>query len=541
MTAASNGRVSAPARGRAWGTVAAIAAASLAVRLAFAASLGIFQDEALYWWCAQDNAASFCPSPPAVPLMVRWGEAALGPGVLGVRAGSLLCGTAGIVLAAALAAEFYGHRAAAWAAALFAVCPLMAVVSSVATPEAPVVCLWLLFAWTAWRAARTDHMRWWVASGVVLAAGGYAKYMMALAAPCAFLALCASGRGRRLLGRPGPWVAAGLGLVLFGSVFVAWNARHGWAAVRFHLAARHTWTFSWARLGGYVLGHLGAISPVICVGVFAAFVGLWRSWRRSARRGDAWLLSFGLVPILFFLVPSLFTKRLLIRVHWDLIGYAVGIVALAGLIAGQEGGRRRRRLGVASVAAGALITVALFASSFWPALAVAAGTRPPTVKMLGWEELAARVREMEAGHGLRAGRWDEPRFILTSSFHSALCLAFQRGSREGIYTIRSAHDRRYGLTAQLEAWGIDEERALAEHFAHDAIYIHEFRRPDRPGPKDQPRRVYRYFEALEGRTGDRNWLTRHELEPLAEAKVTIAGRTVRRFGLYRAHQQLLPP
>ena len=201
----------------------------------------------------------------------------------------------------------------------------------------------------------------------------------------------------------------------------------------------------------------------------------------------------------------------------------------------------RRKLGLASVAVGALITAALFAASFWPALAVAAGARPPSVRMLGWQELAAKVREMEAGHGLRAGRWDEPHFILTGSFDSALCLAFHRGSRKGIYTIRSVHDERYGLTRQLEAWGIDEESAMAAHFAREAILIHEFRRPEEPGPEDQPRRVYRYFEVLEGRTGDRNWLTRHELEPLAEARVTLAGRTVRRFGLYRAHQQLLPP
>ena len=41
------GRVSAQASGREWAAVAAIAAASLAVRAVFAASVGIFQDEAL--------------------------------------------------------------------------------------------------------------------------------------------------------------------------------------------------------------------------------------------------------------------------------------------------------------------------------------------------------------------------------------------------------------------------------------------------------------------------------------------------------------
>jgi dolichol-phosphate mannosyltransferase len=502
--------------------VAAIAVASLAVRAAFAARVGVFQDEALYWWSAQDSWVGFCPSPPAVALMVRWGEALLGPGVLGVRAGSLLSGTAGIILAAVLGWEFYGRRAAVWTAALFAVCPLMAATGSVATPEAPVVCLWLLFTWTTWRAAQTDGLAWWVVSGVVLAAGGYTKYMMALAVPCAFLALCASERGRRLLRRPGPWVVAALPLVLFVPVFLAWNARHGWAAVRFHLAARHQWSFEWSLISHYAVSHLAAVSPVICVGVLASFVALWRGWRRGKSWRDAWLLCFGLAPILFFLVPSLFTKRHMLRVHWDMIGYGVGIIALAGLIAGRdaEEGTKRRGLGIGALAAAAAIIAALFVGSFWPGLAVAAGTRPPTLKMLGWQELAAKVRELEGG------AWEQPHFILTKSFGTALCLGFQRRSRDGIHTILHGRDRRYGLSEQLKEWRMDEEHFLQERLGHEAIYIHEFRHPQAPRPKDQPRRVYRYFE---------------QLEPLGEVKVVIAGRTLRRFGLYRAHQVLLPP
>lgn len=507
---------------RIWLAVGLIALASLAARLVFSASVGIFQDEALYWWSAQDSAVSFCPSPPAVPLMARWGEALMGPGVLGVRAGPLLCGTAGIVLAAVLGWEFYGRRAAVWAAALFAVCPLMAATGSVATPEAPFVSLWLLFTWTSLRAARTDHMGWWVASGVVLAAGGHTKYIMVLAVPCLFLALGASPQGRRLLKRPGPYVAAVLGAMLSVPVFLAWNVSHDWAAVRFHLQERHEWIFRWSLIGRYIVGHLAAVSPVICVAVLVSFGATWRRWRRTGCGRNAWVLCFGLVPILFFLVPSLFTERLLIRVHWDMIGYAVGIVALAGLIAGRERDARppRRRLGIAALATALPITASLIVAGLWPSLSVAVGLRPPTLKMLGWKELAAKVRELEQRP------WEEPHFILTKSFSTALCLGVERGSREGIYTIRSGHDKRYGLRRQLEAWGIDEERALAENLGHEALYVHEFRHPEAPRPKDQPKRVFRYFERL---------------EPLAEVRVTLGGRVVRRFGLYRAHQMLLPP
>ena len=320
-----------------WVPVALIALASLALRAAFAASVGLFQDEALYWWFARDAGLSFSPQPPGISLLVRWGVALLGTGPLAVRAGSLLLGTLGIPVAAVLAWEFYGRRAAVWAAALFAACPLVAGVGALATPDAPVATLWLLFTWTSWRASRREGVLWWLLSGVVLALGGYAKYMMALAAPCLLVGLLGSRGGRQRLREPGPYVAAAVTLALFVSAFLAWNALRGWPAFRYHLSSRHTWGFSWKVVGAYVFGHALGISPVAWVGVLAAFWGVWRRWRLLRRGRHAWLLAFGLVPILFFLLPSLFTEQKLTRLHWDLIGYAVGLVALAGLIAGGKG------------------------------------------------------------------------------------------------------------------------------------------------------------------------------------------------------------
>jgi len=495
--------------------VAGIAAVSLVLRALLAGGLGLFQDEALYWWLGQEGALNFCPHPPTTPLLVRWGEMLVGHGTLGVRAGSLTFGTVGIVLAALLGWEFYGRRAAVWAAGLFAACPLLAVTGSVATPDSAIVCVWMLFVWTTWRAAQSDHLGWWVVSGLVLALGGYTKYMMGLAVPCLALALWADTRGRRLGRRPGPWLTAAIALVLFVAVFAAWNACHGWDALRYHLAARHIWTVSSGLVGKYLGAHLAAVSPIICVAVLAAFVGLWRKWRQGGDWPSAWLLSFGLLPILVFLVPSLFTERRMLRVQWDLFGYATGIVALAGLIAGrdEEQGTRRLGLGISAVSVAALITLALFASSAWPSLSALVGARPPTLRMLGWRNLVARLRAHEAS-------LPKPHYVLTSSFQSALCLGFERQSRDGVYTLLNKHDRQYGLTDQLIEWGADHRTALATRPGQDAIYIHEFRHPDAPRPKDYPRQVLELFD---------------HLDPLEEVEVVIGGRTLRRFGLYRAH------
>jgi len=127
---------------REWALVAALAAVSLAVRAVLAARVGIFQDEALYWWLAHDPEFSFCPHPPATPLVVLVGGWVFGHGTVGLRAGSLFFGTLTVVLAALLGRDLYGRKAAVWAAALLAICPLAVAVGCVATPDATLACLW---------------------------------------------------------------------------------------------------------------------------------------------------------------------------------------------------------------------------------------------------------------------------------------------------------------------------------------------------------------------------------------------------------------
>ena len=511
-----------PASRREWCLVAAIALASLAVRLPVAIHCDIFQDEGLYWWEANEPGVNFCPQPPATSLLVHAGQALLGEGsVLGLRLGSLLWGTASIVLVFLLGRDPYGPATGLWAAALFAVTPLFLGIGSFITPDALLVFLWLLFVWATWRAAAGASGWWWAAAGLVLAAGFYSKYTMALALPCALLALCAAPRGRALLRGPKPWLALALAAAAFAPVFLAWNAANGWASFRYHLSTRHVWTLSPANIAPYLATHAGAISPLIWAGVLAAFVAAWRSWRRGDW-GSAWVLSFGLVPIAFFFVPSVFTKKALLRVHWDEMGYAIGLIGLAAAIARlSQPGRPRgrwRRLGVAGIAAAALISGAAFVGSLRPGLAVALRLRPPTRQMLGWRDLARRVRSVRSGW-----RGAEP-VIITDSASTHFCLAFHLRQRQNIYTLDSLVNRRYGLVEPLGVWGIDQPHLVADmesgRLAPEAIFIdqpHHTTRSTFPPPEQ----LTRLFASVE------------LLEPLL---VTRGGRVVVIFTLYACRQ-----
>lgn len=372
-----------------WG-LAAIVAASLALRLAVALPMDIFQDEALYWWGARPAELSFSPQPPGVYLSVLAGTGVFGDTLLGLRAATLLLGTGTVVLVYLLGRELYGPRAGLWAAAFFVFCPLLTGSGAAATPDGLVLFFWLLCAWAVWRAVRSPGPGWWALAGLALVLGLYSKYMMVLAFPAAFVALIASPQGRRGLRTPWPWAAAGAALALFLPVFLGWQASHGWPATRYHLAARHEWAPSAKRAASYVLNHAASYSPVLWAGAIGALVAAARAaWRGEAR--GALLAGFGLLPIAFFLPPSVGTKNLMVQMHWAAFGYAVGLVALGGVVAG--GGRWRRRLGVAALGVGGLATAAILVGIFCPRLPLAFGMRPPGHRLLPWRELAERLVE----------------------------------------------------------------------------------------------------------------------------------------------------
>jgi len=496
--------------------VAVIAAASLAVRLAAALSMDVFQDEPLYWWQAYGS-VSFCPHPPVVALMVRLGTAMLGRNVAGLRMGSLLAGTAAVVMAYVLARRIYGGRAGLWAAALFASCPLFVALGTVTGPDAPLLFLWLLFMYAAWRGTEARSLAWWVAAGVVLAAGLYSKYMMVLAVPSLGVALVASPRGRQALRSPGPWLAVLIGLALFVPVFLAWDARHGWPALGYHLVARHQWKLSAGLIADHVGTHLLALSPLLVVGVFWA-LGRWWPLRRRSDWRCSWVAAFGWVPIVFFALPSLFTERRMIRVQWDAVGYAAGIVAFALLLRerGVRGRRLRRRrwLGGAAVGLGATFLSIALVTVMWPSLAFLVGARPLTARMIGWRELADDVRRLQAAPEGRS------RFLVTESFRTAFCLSFRLGVREGIYTLAHERNMRYGLEEELSRLGIDEAHMLAERTGQDALYVHEYHFSARRGADDPPWRIYRLFSRV---------------EQVGDSPVTLAGRQLRHYGLFRCY------
>ncbi|MBM4038646.1 MAG: glycosyltransferase family 39 protein [Planctomycetes bacterium] len=481
-----------PGRGwpgsHAWALVA-ILVGSLALRLAAALPLAPFQDEALYWRGARPAELSFCPHPPGAYLLVWAGTQVFGDSLLALRAGSLAFGTGAVLLAYLLGRELYGRMAGLWAAAMLTLCPAMAGAGAVATPDGLLIFLWLLCAWAAWRGIRRPSPGWWCLGGLALAAGLYTKYMMVLALPAGFLALCASAQGRRVLRTPWPWAAAAGGLALFLPVFLASEWSRGWPAVRYHLLARHDWSPSWQGLTHFVATHAAAYSPLLWVGALGALAAAARAaWRGEARAG--WLAGFGLLPIAFFLLPRLVTKQAMMQVQWDSFGYAVGLVALSGVVAGPweapVRSRWRRGVGAAALAIACLATALVLVGILAPRVPLAMGLRPPGLQRLGWRELAARLATPE--HATEV--------IVTDTFATAMTLGFHLGRRKDIYVLQHPRNQRYGLVEQLRTWRMDEARMLADLRGREALYVHEHDCFDRCDCATEPQRLRKLFQTV---------------------------------------------
>jgi hypothetical protein len=468
----------------------AIVAGSLIARCAFACGVDIFQDEAIYWWQAGEG-LSFAPQPPVVALLAKVGTALAGQSVPALRLGALLAGTAGILAAWLLGRELAGPRAGLWSAALFATCPMFLAAGAVLTPDGPLFVCWLLFVWTAWRGLHTDGLGWWLLAGLLFALGVYSKYMMVLAGPSLVVALLTTREGRAALRRPGPWLAGLVGAGLFVPVFLIWDHAHGWAAISYHLKSRHHWGFEPSLVRDYVLGHAGAVTPVLLVAVIWALARWAMLWRRGDARG-AWLLSFSVFPVAFFLVPSLGTESFMWRVHWDAVGYATALVALGCLLGGgdlvERVRRRWRRVSVVGLAVAGLAVAVLIAVAAFPCTALHAGlSRPPLRTVLGWRELAAKVREREEA-------WSGPdRFIVTESFNTALCLGFHLDRREGIYCLPHSRNRRYGLEEALNEWGIDWQTMVREQTGRPALYVGQWHWSRGRADRRLPQILYAFF------------------------------------------------
>ena len=421
----------------------AFIATATALRLAFAATLGVGNDEAYHALLALHPDWSYYDHPPMLAMVGRLGLMLSGgaPSPFALRLGFIALSAGTTLLMARLAGRLFGPRAALIAALSLNFTAYYGVAAATfALPDGPLLFFWLLTIDRlsgALEDADSRRLGPWIGVGLAWGGAMLSKYH-AVFLPCG-LALFAliEPKARRLLRDPGPYLALSIGLVMFAPV-IAWNAAHGWASFAFQ-AGRAVGgpMFQWKTLLGAIGGQAMYLFPWLWLFLWGALgrsAGRWRRGEDLREPGtslsiDRFLVCQTIPPLLAFLAVAC---RRAVFPHWSLIGLIPAFPLLGHDWAAMwpaASPRLRQRLIVLGLVpiAGAILLVAQARTGFLQkgghgTLGLIAPDKDPTVELIGWGDITAELR--------RRGWLDRPDlFVFTSKWYASGHLTFATGNR----------------------------------------------------------------------------------------------------------------
>jgi hypothetical protein len=323
-------------------------------------------------------------------------------------------------------------------------------------PDGPLLFFWLLTVdrlTVANEEPDSRRLRPWIEVGLAWGGAMLSKYHAVFLPMGAALYLLLDGRmRRRWLVRPGPYLALGVGLMVFSPV-VLWNARHGWVSFLFQggravgswvprpdylvvaLFAQAAYLFPWLWL------PLSRILASSCRAYFTHLTGPERLWTCLAA-----------VPFGVFTCVACFRPVL---PHWGLIG----LVPLFPIL-GREWARRlevqprssRRRL---AAYAGLSIILALvtllefhtgcFQRGGGSRVGLLDGRRDPTLDLYGWDQVADRIRQL--------GLIDDPRsFVFTRYWYQSAQIAYALGGTRPVLCYNAEDPRGFAFWSRPDDW-----------------------------------------------------------------------------------------
>jgi hypothetical protein len=474
------------------------------LRLHLAVALDLFGDESFYRWESLNPAWAYSDLPPLTALAIRLGTVLVGDSTLGTR---LLFLLSGLALPAALywlARPVTGQARALAAAGLSLLVPVTAAIGVLAIPDSLLLTECCLALATLERGCRTQRLRWWLATGLLMALGFATHYRFVFLPVALALAFLSFPALRVQLRRPGPWVAAGVACIglLPAAVF---NLGNDFAAIGFHFSERHPWSFHPEGLK-YPLLQAGAASPLL-YGLM-----LWTLWGalRRAWQGDAQQALLASVALFYFLGLTLlapWVDQTSTTLHWSWFGYVPMLVLLPEQIERLwQTNRPARCLVGLTLGLAALFVAGTFIGSLAPLYyeRIPESLRDRvTLKMVGWDVLRQHV----------AKHYRPGDVLYTNHYYLAAQLQGGVFSEGRVYVLEHEKIHRDGRAVQLELWGVSERFLPRE--AHSPLLVIDY--------ADVPWEVYRHIDTLCRRFA--------HIETLEE-RSDYGGR--RRYGIYRA-------
>ena len=313
--------------------VAAAVVVILVLRLVFAATIPLTEDEAYYRLWSMRLQWGYFDHPPMIAWWIALGRGLVGDTALGVRLLPVLANVAIVfllidTLKGLMAGDRPALRAGLWLNATL----LIGTGAMLAVPDAPAALFWALCLWALSRAVSsgTDPapvnvaLRWWALAGLAAGLAVMSKYSALFLAPGILLWLCSTARNRARLLTPGPWLAAVVALGVIAP-HILWNADHGWVSVIKQFGRVEPKSFDPKYLGELIAGQFVLLNPIIAI---LAGIAIFRH-RLTILSSPAALLVLSALPFLGYLALHSLHDR--VQAHWPVPVYPalVGLAAIA--------------------------------------------------------------------------------------------------------------------------------------------------------------------------------------------------------------------
>jgi len=409
-------------------------------KLAVAARLPLFVDEAFYWQEGQHMSWAYSDLPGLTAWTIRLGGELFGDGVLAARALFLLVAALLPWLVVRIAWREFDARQAWTAGCAALLLPLFGTLGVMALPDVLMALATLLCLDALTKMLRgVDHAdAVQLATGLAIGALSHYRFIAAIGA--GFVALLLIAQGRVLLRDPRVVVAIAFGAAAWIPL-LAWNIENAEAGLRFQLVDRHPWAL---HLDGVTF--LGIQAALVTPLLFAGL--LWAAWRfRRADNPSVRLLAWsGAIVILGFFTLGFFADTERVSFHWPLPGYVALLPLLPAAIAGWP---RALRVATWALAAAGLVAVLGYyvAVSTPDVRARTAALKWYPSNFAGWDELADAVRRARA-------QMPADTRLVADNFKIGAELGFALGETD-IAVLDHPLNRSHGRAPQLRLWGLE--------------------------------------------------------------------------------------
>lgn len=308
------------------------------LRLMLAATFPLGNDEAYHTLFLQHPQASYFDHPPMLMIVESVGMFLLGQSPesvtpLAARLGFILLFAGSTALMFRLTSRWFGRDAGLLAAFALNLSAYHSVAAATfILPDAPLLFFWLL---TLDRLAvvldanekNQKATRIWLEVGLAWGLAMLSKYHAVFLPFGAVIYCLVRPTCRRVLMTAGPWLAVGIGLMLFSPV-IWWNATHNWVSFAFQSGRATGGGFNIASLAGAIGGQAAYLTPWIWWPAVAGLYALARGrfdLTTGSENGTAldvrtFLLCQSIPALAIFLFVA--AKKPVLP-HWSLVGLIV--------------------------------------------------------------------------------------------------------------------------------------------------------------------------------------------------------------------------